>query len=139
MTIASRTPEGRPNHCPVCGHDLKLEPSDPPGDAPCPRCGHLVWFSREGDGGDFVAKLNEYSFSIEQWGDIIVVLDADRRSRVVLDFAGVSYLSSAAVGKLINLHKRMAYKRKLRVRNLHPDLRELFRICRLDGILEIED
>ena len=51
MTIASRTPEGRPNHCPVCGTDLKIEPSDPPGDALCPRCGHLLWFTWE-DLGD---------------------------------------------------------------------------------------
>ena len=30
MVISSRTPEGRPNHCPVCGSDLKIEPSTRP-------------------------------------------------------------------------------------------------------------
>src|SRR5262245_283467 len=44
MNIASRTPEGDPNRCPVCGNRLRLEPSQPPGDAPCPSCGSLVWF-----------------------------------------------------------------------------------------------
>src|SRR5262245_8107047 len=44
MNISSRTPEGSPNRCPVCGHDLRLEPSQPPGDAPCPACGSLLWF-----------------------------------------------------------------------------------------------
>lgn len=44
MVISSRTPEGDPNHCPVCGHYLRLEPSRPPGDAPCPACGCLLWF-----------------------------------------------------------------------------------------------
>src|SRR5262249_34847085 len=44
MNIASRTPEGDPNRCPVCGKRLRLEPSRPPGDAPCPSCGSLVWF-----------------------------------------------------------------------------------------------
>ena len=38
---SSHTPEGQPNRCPICGN----EPSGPPGDAPCPRCGSLVWFS----------------------------------------------------------------------------------------------
>jgi hypothetical protein len=47
VVIASRTPEGIPNHCPVCGYDLKLEPSRPALDAPCPHCGHLVWFLQE--------------------------------------------------------------------------------------------
>src|SRR5262245_63759521 len=44
MTISSRTPEGSPNRCPVCGADFRTEPSRPPGDAPCPQCGHLLWF-----------------------------------------------------------------------------------------------
>src|SRR6516225_4550844 len=44
MTISSRTPEGMPNRCPVCGAAVRLEPSNPPGDGPCPQCGHLLWF-----------------------------------------------------------------------------------------------
>jgi hypothetical protein len=44
MTISSRTPEGRPNRCPVCRRRLRLSPSWPSADAPCPHCGSLVWF-----------------------------------------------------------------------------------------------
>lgn len=44
MRVSSRTPEGEPNRCPVCGHRMLLEPSRPPGDAPCPACGSLLWF-----------------------------------------------------------------------------------------------
>ena len=44
MTPASRTPEGWPNRCPVCGEAVTIDPSLPPGDAPCPRCGCLLWF-----------------------------------------------------------------------------------------------
>src|SRR5437899_2111117 len=47
MTISSRTPEGSPNRCPVCGGEVRVEPSNPPGDAPCPQCGHLLWFVNE--------------------------------------------------------------------------------------------
>ena len=46
MVISSRTPEGDPNCCPVCGCRLRLEPSEPSRDAPCPQCGHLLWFAR---------------------------------------------------------------------------------------------
>lgn len=49
MIIASRTPEGQPNRCPVCGNKVRIEPSAPLedskfGDAPCPNCGALLWF-----------------------------------------------------------------------------------------------
>lgn len=47
MPIASRTPEGWPNRCPVCGAEWQIEPSQPTGDAPCPSCGVLVWFDAE--------------------------------------------------------------------------------------------
>ncbi len=42
--ISSRTPEGNDNHCPLCGADVRIEPSLPSGDAPCPNCGSLLWF-----------------------------------------------------------------------------------------------
>lgn len=44
MIITSRTPEGEPNRCPVCGARILLEPSEPTRDAPCPACGHLLWW-----------------------------------------------------------------------------------------------
>jgi hypothetical protein len=44
VVISSRTPEGDPNRCPLCGHDCRLEPSLGTRDGPCPQCGHLLWF-----------------------------------------------------------------------------------------------
>ena len=43
MTISSRTPEGLPSRCPLCGAATNLEYSDPGDDATCPNCGHLLW------------------------------------------------------------------------------------------------
>jgi hypothetical protein len=40
---ASRTPEGEPATCPICGETFDIEPSFPSGDATCPRCGCLIW------------------------------------------------------------------------------------------------
>jgi predicted RNA binding protein YcfA (HicA-like mRNA interferase family) len=45
MQISSRTPEGTPNRCPICGATPRIEPSKPAGDAPCPQCGALLWFN----------------------------------------------------------------------------------------------
>ena len=47
MTISSRTPEGAPNNCPVCREAIRIEPSNETRDAPCPCCGHLLWFPSE--------------------------------------------------------------------------------------------
>lgn len=46
MSISSRTPEGTPNRCEICGHRVRVEPSLGTLDAPCPCCGHLLWFAR---------------------------------------------------------------------------------------------
>jgi acyl carrier protein len=47
VTISSRTPEGTPHRCPVCGKDAAVEPSYPGGDSTCPTCGHLLWLFRD--------------------------------------------------------------------------------------------
>ena len=47
MTISSRTPEGFPSQCPLCGAECNLEFSDPGEDATCPNCGCLVSYSAQ--------------------------------------------------------------------------------------------
>ena len=42
MHVSSRTPEGEPARCSVCGASFFLEPSIPLGDCTCPSCGSLV-------------------------------------------------------------------------------------------------
>ena len=43
MSISSRTPEGTPGRCPLCGAELAVDYAAPVGDAVCPQCGCLVW------------------------------------------------------------------------------------------------
>jgi len=45
----TRTPDGDPHQCSVCGGTVTIEPSSA-GDAPCPHCGCLLWFP--GGAGD---------------------------------------------------------------------------------------
>ena len=61
MIISSRTPDGRPNRCPVCGANVWIEPSAVFGDAPCPQCGCLLWFIGLGS----KTRLFEYEKSEE--------------------------------------------------------------------------
>jgi len=56
MNISSRTPEGMPNRCIICGKPVHLSPSKPTGEAPCPRCGVLLWFVETSDGIWFFNK-----------------------------------------------------------------------------------
>jgi hypothetical protein len=45
MTISSRTPDGQPNRCPICGKAVTMQQSLSFRDAPCPHCGCLLHFN----------------------------------------------------------------------------------------------
>jgi anti-anti-sigma factor len=59
-------------------------------------------------------------------------------SAVVVDLADVRSLSSAGLAKLL-LFRRSAVgtSRRLKVENIHPDIREVFRIARLDQVFDL--
>lgn len=66
------------------------------------------------------------------------LVDEDHRGKIVLDFANVEYLSSAALGKLITMDKKVkAAKGKLRLCNIRADILEVFKITRLDKLFTI--
>ena len=48
MTVSSRTPEGEPHQCPICGELVATEPSAPLGDSTCPQCGSLLMMIKDG-------------------------------------------------------------------------------------------
>ncbi len=43
--MTTRTTEGLPNECSVCGKEFYLSPSTPPGDVTCPHCGSATWLT----------------------------------------------------------------------------------------------
>ena len=66
------------------------------------------------------------------------LVDEDGRKKVVLDFSNVEYLSSAALGKLITMDKKVkAAKGKLRLCSIRPEIYEVFEITRLNKIFDI--
>ena len=69
---------------------------------------------------------------------IIPVVEQAGRVNLILDFRNVRFLSSAVLGLLIRVSKRV-YEGdgQLRLCNIHPKIREIFRITRLTKIFDI--
>jgi acyl carrier protein len=51
LTISSRTPEGDPHRCAICGGLVATGSSHPLGNSLCPPCGKLLSLIRDGWGG----------------------------------------------------------------------------------------
>ena len=64
----------------------------------------------------------------------------ENRKKLVLNFSSVDFLSSAALGKLITLDKKMKAKSgKLKLCNIRPEIYEVFAITRLNRLFDIKD
>ncbi len=68
------------------------------------------------------------------------LVDAEDRRKLVLDFEKVEYLSSQAVGIIINLHNKLKKLKnsKMILCSVGPKLAEILRIMRLDKMLIIK-
>jgi anti-sigma B factor antagonist len=139
MVISSRTPEGQPNHCPVCRSDLRIEPSDPTGDALCPRCGHLLWFAWEDLGDVQVIRPTDRRLDTGSLDRLIDALSVRSGLRLLIDMSEVQYIDSPALSKLIDLKRRLRVGGgRLSLQHVHPDLGEVFRITGLDRVFDLE-
>ena len=66
------------------------------------------------------------------------LVDEQGRKKVLLNFGNVEYLSSAALGKLITLNKKLqAAGGRLILCNIDPQIYEVFEITKLDKIFKI--
>lgn len=130
--ISSRTPEGWDGRCAVCGQFLRIDPSSTPTrDAPCPHCGTLAWFTAP---DEFTIPAEDFATALDDWEA------AGRPPRVLLDFSEVKHFSSEWLGKLIILHQRLgAMGGRLRLCGVSEDMRDVFRLTRLDQMLHFDD
>lgn len=65
--------------------------------------------------------------------------DEDRRQKIILDFSNVEYLSSAALGKLITMDRKVkAISGALRLCSIKPNILEVFKITHLDNVFVIK-
>ena len=67
------------------------------------------------------------------------LVDQEGRRNLLLNFGNVEYLSSAALGKLITLNKKVqAAKGKLILCNIDPQIYEVFEITKLNRLFNIQ-
>jgi len=69
---------------------------------------------------------------------IVSVIEQSERINLILDFCNVQFLSSAVLGLLIRISKKV-YERdgQLRLCNIDPRIHEIFRITRLTKVFDI--
>lgn len=67
------------------------------------------------------------------------LVDESGRKKVLLNFGNVEYLSSAALGKLITLNKKLqAAGGRLILCNIDPQIYEVFEITKLNKLFNIQ-
>ena len=72
--------------------------------------------------------------------EISRVIDEDQRPRLLISFANVDHLSSAALGTLISINNKIKNRGgQLRLSNIDPQIHEVFVITRLVNLFEIHE
>jgi len=79
--------------------------------------------------------------NIQELGDeLFSLVEKEQRKNLLLNFANVEFLSSAALNKLIILDKKVkAHAGKMRLCNLKPEIYEVFAITRLNQLFDIKN
>lgn len=79
--------------------------------------------------------------AIEQcFREIIEAVDKCEESCVALHFGRVSFMSSAALGALVRVHKKCKeYKIDLKLCNIARDIRQVFKITGLERVFDIQN
>ena len=72
--------------------------------------------------------------------ELFALVEQDKRMNVLLNFSSVEFLSSAALGKLITLDKKMkSAGGKLKLSNIRLEIYEVFAITKLNKVFDIKD
>jgi anti-sigma B factor antagonist len=70
--------------------------------------------------------------------ELFALVEIDNRRSIVLNFTDVEFLSSAALGKLITLDRKVkAVKGRLKMSNIRPEILEVFQITKLNKVFDI--
>jgi anti-sigma B factor antagonist len=76
--------------------------------------------------------------TIDQIGaDLYTLVDAQHRQKLILDFCNVQFLSSHALGVLLQLHKKMqSIKGRMALCGVRSELMRVFQITNLDRVFK---
>ena len=82
--------------------------------------------------------LNETNIN-KIYEELLDLVEKKWKTKLILSFLNVDYLSSAVLGKLMALHKKTtAMKGKLVLCEIKPELMEIFSITKLDKVFIIK-
>jgi anti-sigma B factor antagonist len=79
--------------------------------------------------------------NIQELGqELFQLVEEERREKLLLNFLSVDFLSSAALGKLITLDKKMKVAGgTLKLSNIRPEIYEVFTITKLNRLFDIKE
>src|ERR1700761_6999572 len=79
--------------------------------------------------------------NIQELGvEMFKLVEQEQRKNLLLNFFNVEFLSSAALGKLITLDKKVkANGGRLKLSNIRPEIYEVFAITKLNKLFDIKD
>ena len=77
--------------------------------------------------------------NIQELGkEMFALVETDGYDKLLLDFSSVDFLSSAALGKLITLDKKIkSHGGVLKLSNIRPEIYEVFAITKLNRLFDI--
>jgi len=79
--------------------------------------------------------------NIQELGtELFQLVEQENRKNLLLNFSNVDFLSSAALGKLITLDKKVKnHSGRLKLSNIRPEIYEVFAITRLNKLFDIKE
>ena len=77
--------------------------------------------------------------AIQELGsELFALVEIDNRKTILLDFDGVEFLSSAALGKLITFDRKVkTSKGRLKMCGIAPGILEVFQVTKLNKVFDI--
>lgn len=79
------------------------------------------------------SKIREISRDLKE------LIDRTEEEKVILDFRRVEFMSSSFLGTLLQFNKLCKeYKTQLKLCNISTDIRQVFKITKLDKLFEID-
>jgi len=83
-------------------------------------------------------KILEEAGIQELGAELFALVELENRKTILLNFSGVEFLSSAALGKLITLDRKVkANKGRLKMSNIRPEIFEVFQVTKLNKVFDI--
>lgn len=87
----------------------------------------------------FVDKKILDEAGIQELGaELFSLVEQDNRRSILLNFENVDFLSSAALGKLITLDRKVKQAQgRLKMSNIRPEILEVFQVTKLNKVFDI--